>query len=795
MSVETLSEEPQAQLETPELQIEQEKREVARVFVLQSNNPDSIRTDLEKMMASGKMGLSEAVTKLSLTHCLWIEKNKKSRNSGQVMPIGGGKSPEDGGDLGKTVTRELLYETHLRPTEIAPLLDYQNEPIVIDYKMRLKDPEKPIKEVENSQTLYIAKILPSDIPYQLEPEEDKIARFHKLTVEDMGTLWGANTLDKDGEVQLYDSLRLYPKDSESERIDLKFKEPVEHATLVAETMRSLGNEARGFEADKMYDVAHELVETARWKNPDMDYGEIGLLQNKLFRLKELRDDLPKAKEIYFEIIDLCSNVIDLMEWFPHAVERSNFKEELRNPGNSDIEAAIRFAFLLSETNLSLEEVVLLKHELDMESGPPRPVNGYYDMINFLAKIACPGGKAISKDEKGKEVVLLTDERVTEYANSKKQSIIEDEVSENTGIANISDKLERINKFIKNMIASGVNQDRQDKLDVDELDPMSNTAAAKIKGLLKLGFEDLNDEEHEIFKAFESEEIRKRIKFEALRKLFFLSALEPASRRYSEVIKLGNSEIEDIWNKVVSVRGSTERSLTIIDENGEAKQRFMRTLNVDTGLLVTPDVRTKQVDNYFRKIITRGFDNPEDLWDTYGRSLVLAPDPNAGFEKSKELFTRQSFEVETYYLDYNKNFVKQTQTVFEYPAVIKIIQGLQAKGVKIVDYDPTNLPGTPFNSSGPGGGDPIVMAKFYMCLDTEEDGEVERRFEEVQIFSPTEDGISGFKHKENKAYFDAKRKVRRLKDTKGLRSFIELLSPAGVYGDPVHAAHRKGAMKR
>ena len=39
-------------------------------------------------------------------------------------------------------------------------------------------------------------------------------------------------------------------------------------------------------------------------------------------------------------------------------------------------------------------------------------------------------------------------------------------------------------------------------------------------------------------------------------------------------------------------------------------------------------------------------------------------------------------------------------------------------------------------------------------------------------------------------YDRQRAVKRLLDTKGLRSFIELMFPIGIYGDLIHKLYQK-----
>lgn len=784
MSVEKLGSVESVVAEQPELQVEHEKREVARVFVLQSRSSDQISSEIGALAEASQAVLAGKIAHLPLTHCLWLEKGSGSRNEGQIMPIGGGIEPEDKGDLNKTASRELLQETHLRPTSLHQLrtLDEKDQPITIDYKMRLKGKDQKVIEVDNTQHLYVATILPSDVPYQLDPKEDKIAEFPGLSLEEMGTLWGENKVTKKHPLKLLDSLQLFPQNSSSAKIDLEFGSIENHTLAVSEVMRSLGAEARSFKIQKMADVACELIAIWEWKmkeNTAISESEIATqiesAQTLVREMKGLEDRLPEAEKLYAQIIAAAGQDVDLTEWFAHAVERSNFKEELKNPGNSDIEAAVRLAFLLTETSLSLREVADLQKSQLEEIGHTVQ-NEYYDLIGFLQRV---GGVIDIED--------LTDDVLAEYANTTPRKQIDVEVASRTGISNIATKFNRLNKFLENMIEMGLVRGSKDTLEPGQVNMLTNVANADLRSLLRYAFDTSSEDIKEKFQTTES---RKRLQFESLRKLFLLSALEPASRRYQEAESLGNHDVEDLWGNLLVINERSQRSVVTDDGHGGEVVRFMRGFQNIPGLLAVQDVRTKQLSSYFRKIIVRGFDNPEQLWDIYGRSLVLAADPEADAQVQHDLFTRQAVDLPVFVADKQKGLQPEIKTVFEYPAVIRIIQELQAQGAKIVDYDPTNLPGTNFNSAGPGGGDPIVLAKFYICLDTESGGETERRFEEVQIFSPTEDGVSGFQHKEQKAQFDAEYTIRRLTDTKGLRSFIELMFPAGIYGDPMHAPYRK-----
>lgn len=796
-------------LENTEIQVEQkeirEEREVARVFVLQS--ADLRRID-ERIAAAkiqyqnSLVNEAEIIANLQLTHSLWLEKGEGARNKGQVMAIGGGK--KDGESLETAAPRELLEETHLRPTRIERLVD-EGKPVQIKYHMVLKsreiqEPDKndpsrivtktiPKKQVDNTQSIFIATILPSDEAYPLDPAEDKISKFHPLTSDEMAELMGTNTLNRgDQKLQLLDSFRLFPDQVDNDKIAVSFGDEVEYRTSVAEMMRALGKEARVFEAKKLCSVAQELLELVDFAGEEYEQCE-GLLD----QIQGNLDNLPEVRIYYSELIKRIAKHCDIVVEFKKAVERSNFKEEMAHPGNSKLEETARFAFLLSSGSLSLDEV----KEIILEEQEDHPSVGNNDetidekdsqagiagLISILEKMCELAGK----DLVGESI----EQRLLDISKREK-SLARKVMEQATGIEKLPNKLVRVQKFIDSMVDMGLIQGSADKLDPAMVKPLTNIMNADCRALLRYAFDYDNEK---VNKTFKSAEAKLRLRFEALRALFLSIIMEPISRYYEEVVETGHNEIEELWSHLLVIDDATKRSVVKEGGNGSenGRERFMRRFDKVPGLLALQDVRVKTIDSLYRKAIVRGYDDPGEIMDIRGRSLVLAADPHADPREVANLFTRTTEDVTIYSIDkVSKELVSETKQIMDFGAVHTIIKKLTKNGAKILDYDPTNRPGESFSSAGPGGGDKICMAKFYICLETpdEETGEMERRFEEVQIFSPTEDGTTGFEHKAIKAASDAKYTIRRLTDTKGLRSFIELMFPARIYGDPMHAPYRK-----
>lgn len=220
----------------------------------------------------------------------------------------------------------------------------------------------------------------------------------------------------------------------------------------------------------------------------------------------------------------------------------------------------------------------------------------------------------------------------------------------TGIENFATKFGRIDKFLVSMFQMGLAKDSDAALDPERGGPLSTVGGPHVENLLLYAFEE--PPTGAIEAGFLSEDSQMRLKFEALRKLFLLSVLEPASQYYSQVESLGNLNIEKIWNNIFYIDKATQK-VPVGEGGADGATRYMRGFKDIEGLLVSQDTRPKEIPSYFRKIILRGFDDPENLWDIYGRSLVLAPDPNAEEEKAQALFARQEFEVETFQMNDEK----------------------------------------------------------------------------------------------------------------------------------------------
>jgi hypothetical protein len=126
-------------------------------------------------------------------------------------------------------------------------------------------------------------------------------------------------------------------------------------------------------------------------------------------------------------------------------------------------------------------------------------------------------------------------------------------------------------------------------------------------------------------------------------------------------------------------------------------------------------------------------------------------------------------------------------------------GRQGQLVRIVKYKGFPEDGKKFSaSSGPGATGNIRMGKFYI-EHTAPDGTVRNR--EMQIFLPriirnNDGGIerieSGEVDFEAKKADDREYSVSRLFSTKALRSFMELMYPAEIYGDSIRPIYKAKA---
>lgn len=234
-------------------------------------------------------------------------------------------------------------------------------------------------------------------------------------------------------------------------------------------------------------------------------------------------------------------------------------------------------------------------------------------------------------------------------------------------SDLSDFANRLEKFI-NILSSGGNDDESHQnlayrlKSLDELDPELLTQVgeirnAKIFTLLKYALPGIGSKEKGRFKNDHDEAVEhqdksmlRRVVFEARRKLAMLFLLLETDEYYDDVIDVGTQEIQEL--------------------------------------------RRKERESLYRKMIVRGFDGPEDVKDIHGRSLVITPTKDRALNV---ILKKEERVIEVCGKDGNGNMLCEDKNFEDHAAVFEIIENLQKdKHVKILEYKPTNESNTALN---------------------------------------------------------------------------------------------------
>ncbi len=783
-----------AQIDLRDLGREDAKpREMSRVFIYQSKGTDQVRAEL----MSGK-----SPDQISFINLIFAEKNADSISPNQLLPVGGSKRPGDKNSL-EVARRRMLEETHLRPIKIKKLGN-------MDYK--LNDPRKE-KAEKIAATYYLAEVLPLDVAYSLNPHEDKIAGYHQIdltTYRDEILRQGFYVADEnsDGERKLpmIDSLRVRyevgPEDMTSNIVeDIS-------AQNVAELQGRLVEELENKDFQKTQKILYHLISLMDMDSNAVEYwiDDVDKAKNILDSTKILKDLLSyAANEVY------NNDVTKVSELFLAAFDLSNFEDEVseKHAGRSHNEMVLRVVFSLLESKFNYDNYIeLVKANPDLADFGER-------LEKFIGILSSGGNetgnrKKLAFQLKGLDQIdpELVEEAFFEAffdfipkdADGKKQF----ERRINKTLAAIDSLLDE--KIVRSKLAPVVRDQYNERL----LTQVGEIRNAKIFTLMKYALPGVGLEEKSRFKADQDEvsgpqdkNMLRRVVFEARRKLAMLFLLLESDEYYDEVIDLGSQEIQALWNDILdppkvncflSEKRNENNDLLDIEsnfvmpDNSSAQTMAVRPFKNklgDTTMLVGQSLRRKERESVYRKMIVRGFDRPEDIKDINGRSLVIMPSKD---QPLSEILKKEERVLEICDRDNNGNYVCEDKNFEDHVAVFDIIESLQKdKHVKILEYKPTNEPGTSFDSNGAGGEGQIRLAKFYI-QHTDNNGNV--RTEEVQIFTPSADGRSGFYWEKKKKEDDESYEFDRLLRTKGVHSFVEILYPAKIFGKPIQNVNKK-----
>jgi 8-oxo-dGTP pyrophosphatase MutT (NUDIX family) len=740
---------------SPEKELEK-PRDVVRAFIVQSKSVDRLQRELSEVTD---------FQNLFLTKVVFAEKSAKSeKNAGQLIPVGGkvdakDKTPE------RAILREMLEETHLRPTKLkacAQDLDYT-----------LKTPEK---DILIAQKFFIVDILPSDYAYPIDPEEDKIRQFHGLDLAQLGELFGRGEIENDGSlVTLLGNLRL-PIDEVEQDSSVVLAE--EKKDIPFEIFTELSEELWKKEWRKREHVLSILFSTL-----EVEEEQVIEWMSQFKNAKTFFD----FQILWRECLLSLEEKPDFEKHFLAAVDLSNFSEETEKnlPAESQVESIIRFMYTLLNTRFDFDDYFEIAEQNPKLSDFVSKIRKFIDSVS--SEKNGRGKLSHSLAEKVKLIPNIEEELLS-HVFCEVFHLSEDVVSQ---------RLDRINKFINNIVDVGINPRVGAVYQRDLVSQITDISGAQLGRLLSYAFSLENPSwGDEAGSGKDALLMKKRIVFEARRKLTLLFLFSEVDQSYAEVIKKGNEPIEklvqgfltlpQVRGEIVSLgneRGEIENILVNPKEKSfresavikKQETRFRRFKPGTRGIpfLVGNEVRTKQMDSVYRKVIVRGINDPKDIKDIYGRAFTIAPDQENPLSKK---YVSQR-EIRSLMID------GKLQNVNDFAPILDILEYYQNQpNVRVFQYKATPELGENTKSSGVGGGE-IRAAKFYI-EHTDEKGIT--RFEEIQIFSSSEDGKSALYWQSKKKEDDERYFLDRMLDTKGLRSFLELMFPTAIYGEPIHA---------
>jgi len=747
-------------------------------------------TDVFRLMIQKKIEPRD----FSFTNVLFVEKDGRSENAGQAVPIGGSVGEDE--DALKAVGRHLLEKTHIRPINVRLLGD-------MPYTLHRKK-EKRDKLVR--ARYFSANVLPSDIPIPLHPEDDKIMGFHRLDIQDVGTLLGEGEIrtrshpSRGRILPLLDSLRM------DESVD-HATSAVDYAPKDAENIQfEIVKDIRAHEAKKKIDVIMKLLIVSPL--PD----ETKKLFQQRIEDARIKGDVSEIQELYVNVVDAVSESnflsVPFHELFLEAVDLSNFQEEVddESAGSSRIEATVRFMLTLLETKFSSNAYLDIAEKNEKLKDLVQKIKHFLRIISSDAKGGRGGEQHSMERQSASMAEFGGDEGDALLADAFEESFDIDERWANRVFTSTNTMIDDLSR--KNIITI-----TDGAYAANVVEQYNEVRDASLPYLLRLAFpRKKKSENHHFVKEGQH---RERAVFEARRKLALLVTLSEGRRFYEETIENGVAPIQsDVWNAIVKPTPPDVQMGSRFDDRGElidvdvvnegdAKEHAhvwrtrLRQVVRDDGsvapYLVEEITDQKRLEAVFRKMLIRGFDDPHEIKDVFRRQFIFQPgDGNGSAHGAERIFPKKEATIEL--CTESADGVRCEQRLIEDMApVVDMLLSIQAKAerlktqgvsIHIVDFKPTD---GGMKSNSPGGGGDIRLAKWYV-RHKDKKGVV--RYQEVQAFTPSDDGKSGFYWAQKKKSDDERYALDRLIFTKGLRSFIELMWPAKLYASTRDVARNR-----
>lgn len=734
-------------------EVREKAKEIARIFIFQARPIESIRDD-------------EDLENMHFVNSLWALKEGEA-SGGQLTPVGG-KIDED--ELPEAAAmRELVEETHLRSPERS--IEKVGEQ---HYSFLHRGKNETMRRLVH---YYKGKISAPDfdIPYVLDPAEDKIAEFVSLSPSETWQLFAKGEIHRDGKVlKILDCLSPKAQDraqsqtiinhSEREQVG---REMFKHHLLTdaRKKMQILSSLAEGILVKPVGDQASRPL-----KSPII--GAVNL--NKWPEYSTEPADIPGRfqvawNQLYHELTSFNFSNDQQASLYVRAVN-DFWKEHIRDFTVADVQRA----YDVTEMGAKLfnafhykkvsEQPRKYKAKFNLETGVGVPTanlvfalladNLDYSKIKLLARGNPQTHRLLKRMQFLKELDTMSEEAWLEkFSNTtmstgRGQDKKELRVLEIDSDINIQEMCQNINMYFEKL------QGEADiTVPLDQLDEVKQ--ANSIKELVALAKGTVLSDRTDA--PYRTEKV---LQWEAKLKLTLLLLLNDAQRVRNEFMRRGTEPLDVL-----------EDSLNL------------------SGVEVRHRPEAKSIMSLLRKIIVRDqtlgtTNNFADVAkDVFGSAYIFNEVNPSDLEEQLYTIPHNPATNEPYIITN-----KQGKRIYEItapPVLANMIFRLLEEGhgqVTAEEYTPLPPAGKSITSKGPGGGGDVRYAKFYI-KHTDDNG-VER-YKEMQCYVP--DGATGRTAKEEyhrKKVDDQRYGKARLFATQGVRSFMELLRPASIYGDGV-----------
>lgn len=776
--------------------------EVVRSFVLKLKTKKEVALSLSSGVAPED---------LYFVGSLFMHKSG-AENSGQLMPVGGKVETTDTqADKRKTLRRamkrELLEETHLR--------SYKSEEIGL-HRYSFEHSGRG-ERIQTEAAFFVDKVLPSDIPYALDPKADKFKEFVNLDLNRVAGLVSEHqvTLDSGETASILDSFII--NDEARLAANPRAKTEVD-ADSVAQVLGGFLEKMQGEEMEAKRQILLSLLLLKFSSEDGYETENFNFWKNRVIQVDNFYD----IQNLYVEILKKFKvSPEEILE----AVNYNNLAVEMEHTGNSRPEATLRFMvtlfmakewsdlyFMYAEENEQIAKMLVDLNKLMsvLEKKGVVVVEEEDDFYKRLTRIHELVNQWEEED---------TDE--TEMAESRK--IISDEEVQEIfkqafGLKNEPAELaDLVDNFIAHLAEESVLPYVERHYGTAGVNQEEKVSGNDFLSLLKLAV--YKPDNQRLKQKYPDAANRKMVIFEARRKLVLILLAEEVKNFYDEEIKKGKVPIVKLWKKFTDDPTEVTHRIPIYKKDDEGKYELdahdiriltdvifkdegeldederensekveLSKMHLPSGVCTVEilPAPTKSVDSVLRKYIVQG--SLDVVMDINRRTIIFHPNGETDenmfeFVESEVTYSALMQDLQTGKYEEEERRIK----VRESRAVLEIMQKIVEEGkgqVKIVSYRPSSR----MDTHGPGGNPNLHFAKFYI-QHTDEKGQ--KRMQEVQIFVPQE-GRS-----ESPSWFHAQKLLddkrfgfERLTDTKGLRSFVELMWPAEIYGEQIASLHRK-----